>query len=36
MGFLAWKDAGVNPYGNSIIANGPWLKAQPRQGPTSS
>src|SRR5215813_7809963 len=27
MGFLAWKDAGVNPYGNSIIANGPWLKA---------
>jgi NitT/TauT family transport system substrate-binding protein len=27
MGFLAWKDAGVNPYGNSIIANGPWLNA---------
>lgn len=27
MGFLAWKDAGINPYGNSIIANGPWLKA---------
>src|SRR6266581_2671809 len=27
MGFLAWKDAGVNLYGNSIIANGPWLKA---------
>jgi NitT/TauT family transport system substrate-binding protein len=27
MGFLAWKDAGVNPYGNSIIANGTWLKA---------
>ena len=27
MGFLAWKDAGLNPYGNSIIANGPWLKA---------
>jgi NitT/TauT family transport system substrate-binding protein len=25
MGFLAWKDAGVNPYGNSIIANGKWL-----------
>ena len=24
MGFLAWKDAGVNPYGNSIIANGTW------------
>ncbi len=27
MGFLAWKDAGVNPYGNSIIANGVWLNA---------
>src|ERR1044072_3343473 len=27
MGFLAWKDDGVNPYGNSIIANGAWLKA---------
>ena len=27
MGFLAWKDAGVNPYGNSIIANGNWLAA---------
>jgi len=27
MGFLAWKDEGVNPYGNSIIANGAWLKA---------
>jgi NitT/TauT family transport system substrate-binding protein len=27
MGFLAWKDAGVNPYGNSIIANGTWLNA---------
>lgn len=26
MGFLAWKDAGVNLYGNSIIANGAWLK----------
>jgi NitT/TauT family transport system substrate-binding protein len=25
MGFQAWKDAGVNPYGNSIIANGAWL-----------
>jgi NitT/TauT family transport system substrate-binding protein len=27
MGFVAWKDAGINPYGNSIIANGPWLAA---------
>src|SRR5438067_10977722 len=32
MGFLAWKDAGVNPYGNSIIANGPLAQGQPRQG----
>jgi NitT/TauT family transport system substrate-binding protein len=27
MGYLAWKDAGFNPYGNSVIANGAWLKA---------
>src|SRR5438034_3658187 len=27
MGLLAWKDAGVNLYGNSIIANGAWLNA---------
>jgi NitT/TauT family transport system substrate-binding protein len=27
MGFLAWKDAGVNPYGNSIIAYSVWLNA---------
>src|SRR2546429_3340476 len=27
MGFVAWKDAGINLYGNSIIANGAWLKA---------
>src|SRR5438128_2414067 len=27
MGFLAWKDEDINPYGNSIIANGAWLKA---------
>ena len=26
MGFLAWKDAGLNPYGNSIIVNGKYLK----------
>ena len=25
MGFLAWKDAGLNPYGNSIIVNAEWL-----------
>ncbi|MDA8109542.1 MAG: ABC transporter substrate-binding protein [Betaproteobacteria bacterium] len=27
MGFLAWRDAGVNPYGNSVIVNGAFLKA---------
>src|SRR5262245_755521 len=27
MGFLAWRDAGVNPYGNSIIVNGAYLRA---------
>ena len=27
MGFLAWRDAGLNTYGNSIVANGAWLKA---------
>ena len=29
MGFVAWKDIGVNPYGNSLIANGDFLKEQP-------
>ena len=27
MGYLAWKDAGINPYGNSIAVNGAYLKA---------
>jgi NitT/TauT family transport system substrate-binding protein len=27
MGFLAWKDAGLNPYGNSIVVNGAYLKS---------
>jgi NitT/TauT family transport system substrate-binding protein len=27
MGFIAWRNVGLNPYGNSIIANGTWLKA---------
>ena len=27
MGFLAWRDAGLNPYGNSIIVNGAYLRA---------
>jgi NitT/TauT family transport system substrate-binding protein len=26
MGFLAWREAGLNPYGNSLIVNGAWLK----------
>ena len=26
LGFLAWRDIGVNPYGNSIIVNGDFLK----------
>jgi len=25
LGFLAWRDIGVNPYGNSIIVNGDFL-----------
>jgi NitT/TauT family transport system substrate-binding protein len=27
MGYLSWKDAGINPYGNSIVVNGAFLKA---------
>ena len=26
MGFLAWRDAGLNPYGNSIIVNAQYLQ----------
>lgn len=26
MGFLAWRDAGLNPYGNSVIVNADYLK----------
>jgi NitT/TauT family transport system substrate-binding protein len=26
MGFLPWREAGLNPYGNSIIVNGAWLR----------
>jgi len=29
MGFVALRDLGFNPYGNSIIANGAWAKANP-------
>jgi NitT/TauT family transport system substrate-binding protein len=27
MGYLAWKDAGLDPYGNAIVVNGVFLKA---------
>ncbi len=27
MGFLAWRDIGLNPYGNSVIVNAEFLKA---------
>src|SRR5438067_3278689 len=26
MGFLAWRDVGLNPYGNSVIVNADYLK----------
>ena len=26
MGFVAWRNAGINPYGNSVIVNGDYLK----------
>ncbi len=29
MGFVALRDIGFNPYGNSIIANGDWLEGNP-------
>jgi len=29
MGFFAWKEAGINPYGNSIIVHGPFLAEHP-------
>ena len=30
LGFLNWKDMGLNPYGNSLIVNGEFLKKNPR------
>jgi NitT/TauT family transport system substrate-binding protein len=27
MGYIAWKDYGMNPYGNSIVVNGDYLKS---------
>lgn len=29
MGFFAWKEYGINPYGNSIIVNGEFLAERP-------
>jgi NitT/TauT family transport system substrate-binding protein len=29
LGFLAWRDIGINPYGNSIIVNGDYLARHP-------
>ena len=30
LGFLNWKDIGLNPYGNSLIVNGEFLKKNPK------
>jgi NitT/TauT family transport system substrate-binding protein len=29
LGFLAWRSIGVNPYGNSIVVNGAYLRGHP-------
>ncbi len=29
MRFLAWKDVGINPYSNSVIVNGAFLRSKP-------
>lgn len=29
MGFVSWSEVGVNPYGNSLIANGEFLEENP-------
>lgn len=29
MGFFAWKEYGINPYGNSIIVNGEFMEEHP-------
>lgn len=31
LGFLPWRSVGVNVYGNSIVANGAYLKANPER-----
>ncbi|MDM7850610.1 ABC transporter substrate-binding protein [Pseudochrobactrum kiredjianiae] len=29
LGFVAWRDLGINPYGNSVIVNADYLKKNP-------
>lgn len=29
MGFLRWKDVGINPYSNALIVNGAYMKSRP-------
>ncbi len=29
LGYINWKDIGLNPYGNSLIVNGAWLAKHP-------
>jgi NitT/TauT family transport system substrate-binding protein len=30
LGYLNWKDIGLNPYGNSLIVNGAYLEKNPK------
>jgi NitT/TauT family transport system substrate-binding protein len=30
LGFVNWKDIGLNPYGNSLIVNGEFLEKNPK------
>jgi NitT/TauT family transport system substrate-binding protein len=30
LGYVNWKDIGLNPYGNSLIVNGAWLEKHPK------
>uniref|UniRef100_UPI001953D152 hypothetical protein n=1 Tax=Enterobacter hormaechei TaxID=158836 RepID=UPI001953D152 len=32
LGFLAWRDIGLNPYGKSVIVNHDFLAAKKRPG----
>lgn len=31
LGFVAWRDIGLNSYGNSLVVNGAWAAANPAQ-----